>query len=85
MNADEAMRKFAHAEEFPREALQWALDNWEEASPRFISKLRAFAAGAPAADEDLEILLDIIHLCGEKCDFRAYVPLCEIIASAETI
>ena len=31
--------------DFPREAMKWALEHWETASPRFVSKLRAFAAG----------------------------------------
>ena len=41
MNVDEAMRRFADNGEFPRDAMQWALDKWEEASPRLIAKLRA--------------------------------------------
>jgi uncharacterized protein len=85
MNVDEAMRRFADRGEFPREALQWALDNWEHAAPRFIAKLRAYAAGASGSDVNLDVLFYIIHLCGEKCDSRAYVPLCDVIANDETI
>ena len=85
MNVDEAMRRFAVRGEFPREALQWALDNWDAASPRLIAKLRAYAGGASQADANLDVLFFVIHLCGEKCDSRAYVPLCDLIASDETI
>jgi hypothetical protein len=85
MNVDEAMRRFADRGEFPRDALQWALDNWEHAAPRFIAKLRAYAAGASGSDVNLDVLFYIIHLCGEKCDSRAYVPLCDVIANDETI
>jgi hypothetical protein len=85
MNVDEAMRRFADGGEFPRDALQWALDNWEHAAPRFIAKLRAYAAGASGSDVNLDVLFYIIHLCGEKCDSRAYVPLCDVIANDETI
>lgn len=85
MNVDEAMRQFAVRGEFPREALQWALDNWDQASPRLIAKLRACAAGARMSEADLGILFYVVHLCGEKCDPRAYVPLCELIASDETL
>ncbi len=46
MNVDEALRQFADSEELPRAAMQWALDHWEAASPRFLSRLRAFAAAA---------------------------------------
>jgi hypothetical protein len=80
MNVDEAMRRFANRGEFPREAMQWALDNWEDASPRLISKLRAYAAGGRVSEGDLDIVFHVIHLCGEKCDARAYAPLCDIIA-----
>ena len=72
------------ADEFPRDALQWALDNWDAASPRLIAKLRAYAGGAPLSEADLDVLFYVIHLCGEKCDSRAYVPLCDLIASDET-
>jgi uncharacterized protein len=85
MNVDEAMRRFADRGEFPRDALQWALDNWDHAAPRFIAKLRAYAAGASGSDVNLDVLFYIIHLCGEKCDSRAYVPLCDVIANDETI
>jgi hypothetical protein len=84
MNVDEAIEHFANADEFPREALQWALDNWEDASPRFISKLRAYAEGAPESEVDLDGLFFIIQLCGVKHDTRAYVPLCDVIAADTT-
>ncbi len=56
MNVDEALRRFAEGEDFPREAMAWALANWETASPRFIARLRAFAAGGDrteAAEDQL--------------------------------
>src|SRR6202453_5041401 len=85
MNVDEAMRRFADTEEVPREALQWALDNWEQASPRLIAKLRAYAGRAQVSEADLEALFFIIYLCGEKCDSRAYAPVCDLIVNDETI
>jgi uncharacterized protein len=84
MNVDEAIRRFADSGEFPRDALQWALDNWDDASPRFIAKLRAYAGGAQLSEADLGVLFHIIHLCGEKRDSRAYLPLCDLIADDET-
>ena len=86
MNVDETMRRFADRGEFPREALQWALNNRDAGSPRgSIAKLRAYGGGASQADANLDVLFFVIHLCGEKCDSRAYVPLCDLIASDETI
>jgi Protein of unknown function (DUF1186)/SEC-C motif len=85
MNVDEALRLFVGAEEPPLAAMQWALDHWDEASPRFIARLRAFAAGANRTDAAMDELFYIVHLCGEKHDERAYTPLCDLIADDEII
>jgi hypothetical protein len=84
MNVDEALRQFGAAEEMPRAAAQWALDNWEAAGPRFIARLRAFAA-SPAARAEIaeDEILFIVHLCGDKRDVRAYAPLCRLIGESE--
>ena len=79
MNVDEAWRQLGVEDGLPREALQWSLDHWDEAAPRFISKLRAFAGGATMSDSDLSSLFFAVHLCGEKHEERAYVPLCECL------
>jgi hypothetical protein len=73
------------ADRFPREALQWALDNWDDASPRLVSRLRAYAAGAAGPRPSLDALFFIVHLCGERSDARAYAPVCEIIANDRTL
>ncbi|HYA72472.1 MAG TPA: DUF1186 domain-containing protein [Roseiarcus sp.] len=83
MNVDEALRQFVAAEQLPRAAMQWALDHWDEASPRFIARLRAFAAGANRSDAAMDELFYIVHLCGEKRDERAYGPLCRLIGESE--
>ena len=79
MNIDEIWRRLGAENGFPRDELQAALDNWDEASKRFISKLRAHAGGAKLADSDLFALFYVVHLCAEKHDERAYVPLCDIL------
>ena len=83
MNVDEALRQFVEAEELPRAALQWALDHWDEASPRFVARLRAFAAAAARSETAMDELFYIAHLCGEKRDERAYAPLCRMIGEGE--
>ncbi len=83
MNVDEALRQFAAAEELPRAAMQWALDHWDEASPRFIARLRVFASGAARSETAMDELFYIVHLCGEKRDERAYAPLCRLIGEGE--
>ncbi len=85
MNVDEALRQFAESEEFPRAAMQWALEHWNEAAPRFIARLRTFAAGANRSDAAMDELFYVVHLCGEKREERAYSPLCQLIAGDGTI
>lgn len=80
MNVDEVLRQLEF-EELPREAALWALDHWEEASPRLISKLRALARRGSHENSENYSLEYIIHLCAEKRDARAYAPLCELIAN----
>ena len=85
MNVDEALRHFSESAEFPAGAMQWALDNWSEAAPRFIARLRAFAAGANRSDAAMDALFYVVHLCGEKHEERAYAPLCELVADEDAL
>ncbi|HXZ14480.1 MAG TPA: DUF1186 domain-containing protein [Roseiarcus sp.] len=80
MNVDEALRRFAEDDRLPREAMAWALANWESASPRFISRLRTFAAGGDRTEGAADEILVILHLCGQMREVRAYEPLCRWIA-----
>jgi uncharacterized protein len=84
MNVDEALRQFGAADELPTAALQWALDHWEIAAPRFVARLRAFVASPAARDEVAENeVFFIIHLCGEMRDTRIYAPLCRLICESD--
>ncbi len=80
MNVDEALRRFVEDEDLPREAMAWALDNWRAASPRFIARLRAFAAGNDRTEAAESQIFFIVHLCGQMRESRAYEPLCRLIA-----
>ena len=80
MNVDEALRRFAEDDRLPREAMAWALENWRTASPRFIARLRAIAAGDDRTDGAEGQLFTILHLCGQMRETRAYEPLCRLIA-----
>ena len=84
MNVDEALRQFGAAEDMPSAALQWALDHWETAAPRFVARLRAFVAHPASRDEVAESeIFFIVHLCGEKRDARLYAPLCRLIGEGD--
>ncbi len=80
MNADEALRRFADTPGLPREAMAWALEHWEAAAPRFIARLRAFAAGVAAGEAVEDQVFYVLHLCGQMRETRAYEPLCRLIA-----
>ena len=85
MNVDEALRQFSEGEEFPHRAMQWALERWSDAAPRFIARLRAYAAGSNRSVAAMDALFVIIHLFGEKHEERAYAPLCQMIADDDAI
>ena len=80
MNVDETLRRFAEDEGLPREEMAWALENWRTASPRFIARLRAFAAGNDRTEATDSQIFFIVHLCGQMRETRAYAPLCRLIA-----
>ena len=81
MNVDEAWSLMGEAAEFPREAVQWSLDHWDEVSARYLAKLRAAANGAAMSETDYEALFCVVHMFAEKFDTRAYVPLCELMVA----
>lgn len=83
MNVDEAYRRLSEAEELPVEVLNWSLEHWDEAAPRYMAKLRAFAAGSAGPEPDFDALFYVIHLAAEKKDERAYTSLCQLIATDE--
>jgi uncharacterized protein len=83
MNVDQALRVFRGEIEDPREAVQWALDHWDIASDRLLSKLRMIVANwADDAEDETHVedglaLFYLVHLFAEKRDSRAYAPLCQ--------
>lgn len=85
MNVDEALRAFGAEGVFPRDAMEWALSHWDEAAPRFVSKLRAAAAKGEVAPEDESAMFYVAHLCGDHGETRAYEPLCRLAATDKTI
>jgi uncharacterized protein len=83
---DDAIAAFAQATDGPpNAALRWALDHWEEASPRFLSMLEAYADEADDTDTTLDALFFIIHLFGDRGDQRAYRTLCRLMLDEERL
>ena len=83
---DDAIQAFALAVDGPPNgALRWALDHWDNASPRFLAMLEAYADGTDESDTTTDALFFIIHLFGDKGDRRAYRPLCRLILNEDRL
>lgn len=83
MTLDDVLTSFHQPGDLPRAEMQWALDHWDEASPRFTALLDAYASGegrTTAADNTLFVTL---HLQAEKGDAAAFAPLCRLLRDGE--
>lgn len=63
----------------PREAMQWALDHWEIAAPRFLALLDADLDDDDQWDRTEQCLFFALHVCAEKRETRAFRPLCRLL------
>src|SRR3954470_20923039 len=51
MDVETAIRAFASAgHDLPRDAMRWALDNWDEAAPGLLEVVERFAGGADRSE-----------------------------------
>jgi hypothetical protein len=62
----------------PRAAMQWALDNWDVAAPRFLALLDERPDGEDETKRAADVLFFALHLCGEKQETRTFRPLCRL-------
>jgi len=84
MTPDDAIRDLAATgNELPRDAMQWALDHWDEAGPRFVSLLDGYARGQDRSEQTERALFFAIHLLGERGEAAAFGPLCRLLLDAE--
>lgn len=85
MTLDDALRDLAATgNELPRAAMQWALDHWDEAGPRFVELLDAYANGSDRSEQTERALFLVLHLLGERGETAAFRPLCRLLLDAET-
>jgi uncharacterized protein len=86
MDVETAIRAFASAgHDLPREAMRWALDNWDEAAPGLLAVLERFADGTDRSEEAANAAFFILHLAGERRETRAFAPLRRLAKDAEAI
>jgi hypothetical protein len=80
MTVDEALQAFETARKvLPVEAMQWSLDHWDEAAPRFLALLDAFANGEDRSQATADTLLFISHMLGEKGETQAFGSLAKLL------
>jgi hypothetical protein len=85
-SVEEAIQAFAEAFEGPpMAALQWSLDHWEQAAPRFLQLLDGYAEGSDDTDATVDALYFIIHLFGDRGDPRAYRSLCRLMLDEDRL
>lgn len=84
MNIDQVVADFGLADGvLPKASMQWALDNWQVAGPRFVELLERCADGLDRAEETNNALFFVIHLLGEKREAKAFPALCRLLKDAE--
>ena len=83
MTIDDVIRDFATTGcTLPRASMQWALDHWDEAAPRFIELLDRFAAAEDRSKDNRDALFFIIHLLGGKAERASFPALCRFLHDA---
>src|SRR3954467_7114547 len=65
MDVETAIQAFASADHNPpRDAMQWALDHWDEVAPGLLNLLERFANGADRSNDAASTVFFILHLAG---------------------
>jgi hypothetical protein len=86
MDVETAIQAFASVgNDLPREAMQWALDHWDEVAPELLRVVERYTSGADRSDETARAVLFILHLAGEKQDPRAFRLLCRLALDGEAV
>jgi uncharacterized protein len=84
MNIDDVINDFAGVEsDLPKASMQWAVDNWDIALPRFQELMERYADGADRSDHATDALFFCIHLIGQKHAAPAFPTLCRLIGDAD--
>jgi uncharacterized protein len=86
MDVETTIQAFASAgNDLPREAMQWALDHWDEAAPELLNVVERYTSGADRSDEAASAVLFILYLAGEKQDTRLFPLLCRLAQDGEAV
>jgi len=84
---DEAIRELAEAPDgvLPVDAMNWALQHWDEAGPRLVELLERCADGSVWSEGMEDALFFIFHLVAEMQEKRAFPAICRLARDSEAI
>jgi len=86
MTIDDVIGDFSNSMDthtVPRESMQWALDNWPAAAPRFLELLSHYVDGTDRSEQTEFALIIIIHLLAEQAETAAFQTLCRLLLQPE--
>jgi hypothetical protein len=72
-------------EELPREAMQRALDNWDEVAPPLLALLEAHTDGRDRSEDATGAVFFILHLVGQAREQRAFPAICRLAQDPEAL
>ena len=74
-----------NAGHLPRDALQWALDHWEEVGTDLLARLDAYTQDSDPSEAAINIAFFAVYLAAQMRDQRAFPVLCRLAESEETL
>ena len=86
LTIDDALQQLAEAKfRLPRAAMQWSLENWHIAGPKFVSLLEAYVNGIDRSKQTADTLFFALHLFAEKRETAAFPALCRLMQDSDGI
>jgi Protein of unknown function (DUF1186) len=83
MTVDDVIQAFATAgDNLPRKAMQWSLDHWEEAAPRFVAELEQFPLTDDPPEDEGAVVFFALHLMAQMREARGWHGLCRLLHHA---
>src|SRR6478735_2974501 len=72
-------------DDLPREAMQQALDNWNEAASPLLALLDAYTDGRDRSEGAAGAVFFVLHLMGQARERRAFPAICRLSRDADAL
>ena len=83
MNFDDAITAYAAVTAVPREAMEWALDQWSDTGPLCRDLVDSYVSGRDQSERTERALFVVFHLLAGKADTATFAPLCRLLRDPE--